>query len=71
MEKVLIDTKEFGRVILDFIGSDEFNDLITNCEDGNADFKRGAMWGMAMASIKAFTECTQYSVLVTKDESDM
>ena len=31
MEKILIDTKEFGQVILDFIGSDEFNKLIDNC----------------------------------------
>ena len=45
MEKILIDTKEFGQVILDFIGSDEFNKLIDNCENGNADFKRGAIWG--------------------------
>ena len=49
MEKILIDTKEFCRLILDFVGSDEFNKLIDNCENGNADFKLGAMWGMAMA----------------------
>lgn len=68
MEKTLIDTKEFGRSILNFIGSDEFNDLIGNCENGNADFKRGAMWGMAMASMKAFAEGTQYYVWEVKDD---
>ena len=67
MEKTLIDTKEFGRVILDFIGSDEFNDLINSCENGNVDFKRGAMWGMAMASMKSFTECQQYIMKVEGD----
>lgn len=67
MEKILIDTKEFGQVILDFIGSDEFNKLIDNCENGNADFKRGAIWGMAMASMKSFTECSQYVLDVKGD----
>ena len=67
MEKILIDTKEFGQVILDFIGSDEFNKLIDNCQNGNADFKRGAIWGMAMASIKGLAECSQY-VLDVKGE---
>lgn len=42
MEKILIETKELCQLILDFIGSDEFNKLIDNCENGNADFKRGA-----------------------------
>lgn len=67
MEKILIDTKEFCRLILDFVGSDEFNKLIDNCENGNADFKRGAMWGMAMASMKSFTECQQYIMKVEGD----
>lgn len=67
MEKILVDVNELSNVLLNFIGSDEFDKLINNCEHGNSDFKHGAVWGMAMASIKASTKCTQYVLNVKGD----
>lgn len=67
MEKILVDVNELSNVLLNFVGSDEFDKLINNCKHENSDFKQGVVWGMAMASIKASTKCTQNVLNVKGD----
>lgn len=70
MPMIMVEMNEVQRVILDWIGSDEFNAAIENTVGaGNGDFISGAMWGAAMAGLVAGTNAHQ--IIFVKENKPM
>lgn len=63
MSKYLVDPIEGQSKVLEWLGSDEYKKLFesTSCNQSN-EFKAGAMWGAAMASILITTKTNKYHV---------
>ena len=60
MPKTMVDPNEVQKVILEWIGSDEFNAAIANTVGAeNKEYIAGAMWGAAMAALVASTRVNQ------------
>lgn len=61
--KYFIDPIEGQKIILEWIGSDEYKKIFENTScNQSQDFKSGAMWGAVMASMLISTKATQYHV---------
>lgn len=61
--KYLVDPIEGQKKVLQWLGSDEYNKLFENTScNQSTDFKAGAMWGAAMASIIITTDTTKFGV---------
>ncbi len=56
----LVDVNEYMSLILQCLSSEEYKDAV---EDKSADYREGAMWGMAFAAMYANTHATHYGAL--------
>lgn len=69
-EKVFIEAYEAFDLVLQWIGSDEFNKQLANC-DLKPGFQNGAVWGAAMATMIINTKATKYVTKASSEETQV
>lgn len=59
MKRKLVDTDEYAHLILGFIASGEYKNILKNMSYTNSEFEQGFMQGLVWSNLLMY-ECEQY-----------